>query len=55
LVFNEGSIPRYQYRGERDELPRWIEKKGEDGIRRYWEEKNRHSLDGRPTGIYDQP
>jgi hypothetical protein len=45
-------VPRYEYRGERSELPRWIDKKGEQGIARYWEEKNRLSLDGRPTGLF---
>ena len=30
----------------------WAEKKGEDGIRDYWEEKNQLSLDGRPTHIF---
>ena len=35
--------------GHRELLDQWIEKKGEQGIRDYWEEKNRISLDGNPT------
>lgn len=44
-------VPLLDYAGERGALERWAERKGEDGIRRYWHERNRLSLDGRPTGI----
>ena len=44
-------VPRYQYEGQRDTLIQWAEKKGEEGIREYQEEKNRLSLDGKPTGL----
>lgn len=44
-------VPLYEYRGERPLLNDWLEKKGEDGIRDYWESKNSISLDGKPTGI----
>lgn len=44
-------VPLFDYVGQRDELTRWSERKGEEGIREYWETKNRTSLDGRPTGI----
>ncbi len=47
-------VPRFDYREERTDLTRWIDKKGEAGISRYWEEKNRISLDGRPTGIFGE-
>lgn len=46
------SIPYFDYAGERDQLNRWAERKGE-GIRDYWREWNAVSLDGRPTGILD--
>lgn len=36
---------------ERDTLRRWAEDKGEDGIRAYWDERNRETIDGAPTGI----
>jgi hypothetical protein len=32
-------------------LPQWAEKKGEKGIREYWEKRNRRSLDGKPADI----
>ncbi|HMQ46681.1 MAG TPA: pyridoxamine 5'-phosphate oxidase family protein [Saprospiraceae bacterium] len=44
-------IPLYEYIGERDTLVSWAEKKGEAGIESYWAEKNKVSLDGKPTGI----
>lgn len=42
-------IPLYDYRGDRDTLPRWAESKGDDGLAAYQREKNRHSIDGLPT------
>ncbi len=44
-------VPQFDCAGERDALSDWARKKGEDGIRRYWEEKNRTSIDGIPTHI----
>ncbi len=41
------SVPLFEYRGEREDLNRWAEKKGEEGIKKYWEERNRVSLDGK--------
>lgn len=45
------SIPFYEFKGERDALVRWSAQKGEDGIRQYWREKNRTSIDGLKTGM----
>ncbi len=45
-------VPLYRYTGQRDTLSNWIEKKGEDGIAQYWEDKNSQSLNGKPTGIF---
>jgi len=42
------AVPQYDYTGERDTLVRWAESKGPDGLTRYREEKNAHSLDGLP-------
>ncbi len=47
-------VPFFDYAGERDDLNRWAEKKGEDGIRDYWRDRNTTSLDGQPTGILDE-
>jgi hypothetical protein len=44
-------VPQFVYVGERDALSDWARKKGEVGIKRYWEEKNRASIDGIPTHI----
>lgn len=45
------AVPFLEFRGEREQLRQWAEKKGSDGIRQYWELKNRVSIDGKPTGI----
>lgn len=44
-------VPLMEFRGERDTIRSWAERKGEDGILAYWQEKNRQSIDGFPTGI----
>lgn len=44
-------VPLMEYRGQRPHLPEWAMKKGDEGLRDYWREKNRTSLDGQPTGI----
>jgi hypothetical protein len=45
-------VPRYEFVGERDTLRRWAEQKGEEGLRKFWEDRNRVSIDGKPTGIF---
>ena len=44
-------VPVYQFRGQRDALAIWAERKGEGGLNMYQKEKNTISLDGKPTGI----
>ncbi len=44
-------VPFYDYVNEREQLNNWAEKKGQDGLKAYWEEKNQVSLDGKPTNI----
>ncbi len=44
-------VPYYTYAGDRSLLNDWAVKKGDDGIRRYWREKNEVSIDGIPTSI----
>ena len=46
------AVPHFDFAGDRDTLARWAEDKGADGIRAYWDEKNRTTLDGAPTGIF---
>ena len=45
------AVPFYDYAGEREQLNQWATKKGEDGIKQYWKDKNMLSLDGKPTHI----
>lgn len=44
-------VPYYSYIGERDALNEWATKKGEDGLKKYWEDKNQASIDQIPTNI----
>jgi hypothetical protein len=45
------SIPYFDFREERQELNDWASKKGREGIKAYWKEKNEQSIDGIPTRI----
>lgn len=41
-------VPLYRYERQRDQLPRWAEKKGIEGLEAYKREKNALSIDGLP-------
>ena len=45
------AVPYLSYDGEREQLSDWATKKGDDGIKQYWEDKNQLSIDGTPTNI----
>ncbi len=47
-------VPFYDYVGERGALSEWALKKGEDGLKKYWEDKNQFGIDGAPTHIMDR-
>ena len=47
-------VPKYEYKGERDTLKKWADKKGRDGIEEYWAENNTHTLDGVETNILEK-
>lgn len=47
------SVPFMDYQNEREELNIWADKQGEDGIHKYWNNKNTVSFDGHPTGIFE--
>lgn len=47
-------VPYYDYKGDRDNMDKWMKIKGEEGIEDYWREKNLKSLDGLPTYIFDE-
>ena len=44
-------VPFYDFKNERCLMEDWAEKKGEQGIVDYWDEKNRVSLDGKDIDI----
>lgn len=46
-------VPLFDYQGERDQLQRWAERKGEDGVAKYQQENNTESLDGLPSLLGD--
>ncbi|MCI0505786.1 MAG: pyridoxamine 5'-phosphate oxidase family protein [Gammaproteobacteria bacterium] len=47
-------VPFFEYTGEREQLNQWAVKKGAEGIKTYWKEKNQTSLDGKPTHIAEK-
>ena len=47
-------VPYFDFAGERAQLNEWANKKGEDGIRDYWANRNATSLDGLPTHILEK-
>lgn len=47
-------VPLFDYAGERDTLDRWAAKKGPEGLEAYRREKNSFSLDGFPSGMFEE-
>ena len=45
------AIPHYQHLGERDTLIKWTDKKTDDELQEYRQQKNSTSLDGKPIDI----
>jgi len=48
------AVPLMQYQEDRTILTDWSGKKTDDQMHSYWEEKNVKSIDGFPTGLFDQ-
>jgi hypothetical protein len=46
-------VPRYDYRGERDQLQKWASNKGPQGVAEYRRENNARSIDGLPSSLGD--
>jgi predicted pyridoxine 5'-phosphate oxidase superfamily flavin-nucleotide-binding protein len=44
-------VPLMEYQAERPDADLWVAEKGPDGIRTYWADTNRTTLDGFATGI----
>lgn len=47
------AVPFYDYAGDRPQLNDWAEKKGEEGVRQYWIDKNQFTIDELPTHIIE--
>lgn len=45
------SVPFYDYVADRDELAKWSERQGKEGVEKYWLKKNQKSIDGFETEI----
>ena len=41
-------VPIMHFQEDRDQLRRWTEKKGDEGLRQYWATENATSIDGLP-------
>lgn len=48
------NVPLFDHIGERDQLTRWAEAKGEAALEEYRREKNTRSIDGYPTGFVEE-
>ena len=47
------NVPFFDYVSERDQLTRWAEVKGEAALEDYRHQKNTQSIDGYPTGMFE--
>ena len=45
------AVPLLDFRAERRELNHTMQKRGPEQVQQYWQDRNAHSLDGKPTGI----
>ncbi|MDD2658677.1 MAG: pyridoxamine 5'-phosphate oxidase family protein [Methylococcales bacterium] len=48
------AVPYFSYAGDRELLSDWAKRKGDEGLKHYWEEKNKMSIDGIPTHIVEK-
>ncbi|HEY1059261.1 MAG TPA: pyridoxamine 5'-phosphate oxidase family protein [Limnobacter sp.] len=48
------AVPNFDYVGDRDLLTNWAQKRGDQGLKEYWEQKNQLSIDGFPTHILNK-
>ena len=45
------AVPYFAYEGDREQLRDWAQNKGDEGLKKYWQDKNQKSIDGIPTNI----
>lgn len=48
------AVPYFSYVGDRELLSDWAAEKGDEDLKRYWEEENQVSIDGIPTNIVER-
>jgi hypothetical protein len=48
------SVPYYHYEGDRDDLDKWADRLGSEGIENYWRKKNQQSIDGFESEIVER-
>ncbi|TQV75189.1 pyridoxamine 5'-phosphate oxidase family protein [Aliikangiella marina] len=48
------AVPFFDYAGDRQQLKDWAVKKGESGLKDYWQQKNTQSIDGLDTNIVEK-
>lgn len=49
------AVPLYDFKGDRDQLPDFTCKMGDEKMDRYRHEKNQRSIDGLPTYLFEDP
>ena len=47
-------VPNFNYVGDREDLAKWSERKGKEGVEEYWVAKNQQSIDGFDTEIVER-
>jgi len=47
-------VPYFTFEREREQLKDWAQKKSDEGLRKYWQDKNQRSIDGIPTNIIEK-
>jgi len=45
------AVPKYEFKGERNTLKKWMDQKGREGIKEYWAENNVETLNGVETNV----
>ena len=48
------AVPLFDFGEQRDLLEQWAERKGEQALQDFWENRNQESIDGKPTRISAQ-
>jgi len=49
------AVPLFNSNEQRDILKKWAERRGEQGLQDYWEDRNQESIYGKPTDILASP